>query len=210
MCQIGFINMFFSYLQNSFQMKLTTFFIYLISSYISVASFHFPKIYQKSFNITSQDFNVKVFDGEEKSNEHENSKERPKQFHKRFVKSGKNGKYPFMDYNEDLAAIRFKDVSGWREWVGPASLEAFLSGFVVFVCFLCSLFLRKCCTKFLGPDKEEIMLESIKTILDQMKEKRKIEDKMQMEQLKQKEYKKETDCQTLKSFISKDNSIFGP
>ena len=190
MCQIGFINMFFSYLQNSFQMKLTTFFIYLISSYISVASFHFPKIYQKSFNITSQDFNVKVFDGEEKSNEHEN--------------------YPFMDYNEDLAAIRFKDVSGWREWAGPASLEAFLSGFVVFVCFLCSLFLRKCCTKFLGPDKEEIMLESIKTILDQMKEKRKIEDKMQMEQLKQKEYKKETDCQTLKSFISKDNSIFGP
>ena len=54
------------------------------------------------------------------------------------------------------------------------------------------------------------MLESIKTILDQMKERRKIEDKMQMEQLKHKEFKKETDCQTLKSFISKDNSIFGP
>ena len=210
MCQIGFINIFFSYLQNSFQMKQTTFFIYLISSYIAVATFHFPKINQKSFNITSQDFNVKVFDGEEKSNEHENSEERPKLFHKRFVKSGKNGKYPFMDYNEDIAAIRIKDVSGWREWAGPASLEAFLSGFVVFVCFLCSLFLRKCYTKVLGPDKEEIILESIKTILYQMKERRKRDDKMQMEQLNQKEFKKEADCQTIKSFISKDNSSFGP
>ena len=67
MCQIGLINKFFTYLRISFQMKLTIFFIYLISSYISVATFHFPKIYQKSFNITSQDFYVKVFEGEENS-----------------------------------------------------------------------------------------------------------------------------------------------
>ena len=67
MCQIGLINKFFTYLHNSFQMKLTIFFIYLISSYISVATFHFPKIYQKSFNITSQDFYVEVFEGEENS-----------------------------------------------------------------------------------------------------------------------------------------------
>ena len=161
-------------------------------------------------SLSSQKFPRPTLNIGEVNLENENSEERPKQFHKTSVKSGNNGKYPFMDYNEDLAAIRIKDVSGWREWAGPASLEAFLSGFVVFVCFLCSLFLRKCCTKFLGPDKEEIMLESIKTILDQMKERRKIEDKMQMEQLKHKEFKKETDCQTLKSFISKDNSIFGP
>ena len=43
-----------------------------------------------------------------------------------------------------------------------------------------------------------------------MKERRKRDDKMQMEQLNQKEFKKEADCQTIKSFISKDNSSFGP